>query len=250
MKPFFSIIIPVYNCEKTIKQTLDSVLNQTFDDYELIIIDDCSKDESLNVINEYSNKFKDIKIIINNQNLGVANSRNIGFRIAKGDFVALLDSDDLWKQDKLAKQKLILENTGCDICCTSYNFIDADSKNIKKTYKVPSHINYNMLLKENYIGCSSVVIKRSILINNYMKSNFSHEDYALWLELARKGHEIIGIDEPLMNYRILNSSRSYNKIKSAKGRMTIYMNQEKFSVVKSLYYLLHYAFNGVMKRFL
>lgn len=250
MNPFFSIIIPVYNCEKTIEETLNSVISQTINDYEIIIINDSSSDNTMELVEKYKDKFNDIKVISNFKNLGVAESRNRGFQMAVGKYVALLDGDDVWVNDKLEKQRSVIESTGCDICCTAYNFIDSNSQSIKKTYNVPNKIDYKMLLKENQIGCSTVVIKRSLLSNYLMNSRYSHEDYALWLRLTREGASITGINEPLMNYRILNNSRSFNKIRSAKGRLMIYVDQENFSLIKSLYYFFHYAANGIMKKFL
>jgi len=250
MYPFFSIIIPVYNCEKTIEETLESVLNQTISDYEIIIINDFSSDNTMEIVEKYKDKLNEIKVISNFKNLGVAESRNIGFKAAIGKYVALLDGDDVWTNDKLEKQRAVISKNNCDICCTAYNFIDSNSLMIKKTYNVPENLDYNMLLKENYIGCSTVVIKKEILHGNSMNSKFQHEDYAFWLRLARHGAKIIGINEPLVYYRILADSRSFNKFKSAKGRFKIYLDQEKFGVIKSLYYFFHYAANGIMKKFL
>lgn len=250
MPPFFSIIIPVYNCEKTIRQTLCSVLNQSFTDYEVIVIDDCSTDKTLKIIEPFNEKFKDFITITNNENLGVAKSRNRAFSCANGKYAALLDGDDLWTPDKLEKQFNVIENTGCDICCTSYEFINENSYEIKKPYYIPKFIDYKMLLKENYIGCSSAVVKRSLLVNNSMKSEYQHEDYALWLKLARGGASIIGINEPLMKYRIQSNSRSFDKRKAAKGRMMIYIKQENLGYIKSIYYLICYTKNGIKKKLL
>jgi teichuronic acid biosynthesis glycosyltransferase TuaG len=250
MNPFFSIIIPVYNCEKTIEETLKSVLSQTINDYEIIIINDSSSDSTMEIVEKFKDKFNDIKVISNIKNLGVAESRNKGFLKADGKYVALLDGDDVWANDKLEKQRSVINSTGCDICCTAYNFIDSNSLMIKKTYNIPDYIDYKMLLKENYIGCSTVTIKKNLLLGNSMNSNFLHEDYAFWLRLSRNGAKIIGINEPLVYYRILADSRSFNKFKSAKGRFKIYLNQEKFGLIKSLYYFFHYAANGIMKKLL
>lgn len=250
MQPFFSIIIPVYNCENTISQTLDSVLSQNFDDYELILVNDFSSDNTIGIINDYKEKFEKVTIINNAKNFGVAESRNIGVKNANGIYIALLDGDDIWMPDKLKKQKCIIEKTNCDICCTSYNFIDENSQNIKSTYVVPGCITYKMLLKENYIGCSTAIIKKELVLQNPMDKRYQHEDYALWLKLSRNGAKIIGIAEPLVKYRILSCSRSFNKSKAAKGRISIYINQEKFSLFKSFYYFAFYAFNGLKKKLL
>ena len=250
MDPFFSIIIPVYNCEGTIYETLQSVLLQTYNDYEVVIINDCSTDNSIAEISKIRDNFLNIKIIHNSNNLGVAESRNVGIKNATGNYIAFLDGDDVWTAEKLEKQKSVIGRTNCDICCTSYDFIDENSQKIKNTYVVPEYIGYEILLKQNYIGCSTAVVKRELLLKNPMDKNYQHEDYALWLKLSRNGAKIIGIKEPLVKYRILNSSRSYNKSKAAKGRMSIYINQEKLGLFKSLYYFMFYAFNGLKKKLL
>lgn len=250
MNPFFSIIIPLYNCERTIALTLESIMNQTCEDYEVIIINDCSDDNTMNIVNKYITRFSYITIIQNESNIGVATSRNKGFSIAKGKYVALLDGDDIWHSDKLEKQKQIIEKTNCDICCTSYSFIDENSNTIKKPYIVPKLIDYKMMLKQNYIGCSAAVIKADLLLYSSMDENYQHEDYALWLKLLREGATIECISEPLMKYRILKSSRSFSKTKAAKGRMIIYLKQEGLGLIKSVYYFLCYAFNGIKKKLL
>ncbi len=250
MQPFFSIIIPVYNCEKTISQTLDNVLSQSFNDYEIILVNDFSSDNTIRIISDYNDKFQKLTIINNVKNLGVAESRNIGINNANGDYIALLDGDDLWMPDKLKKQKCIIEKTNCDICCTSYDFIDENSQDIKNTYVVPECITYKMLLKENYIGCSTAIIKKELLLKNPMDKRYQHEDYALWLNLSRNGAKIVGIADSLVKYRILRSSRSFSKSKAAKGRMSIYIYQEKFNLFKSLYYFAFYVFNGLKKKLL
>lgn len=250
MCPFFSIVIPVYNCEETILQTINSVLFQTCKDYEIIIVNDCSIDNTLHIIEEAKVMSNKIFVINNVRNIGVAESRNIGFNIAKGNYIALLDGDDVWLPDKLEKQKYVIESTNCDICCTSYNFIDENSCDIKRPYIIPEYISYEMMLRQNYIGCSTVVIRSNLLSNKSMNSSFQHEDYALWLNLARNGAKIVGITDPLMNYRIQASSRSYNKTNAAKGRMKIYLKQEKLGVINSFYYFSCYAINGIKKKLL
>lgn len=250
MYPFFSIVIPVYNCEKTIYETLQSVLIQTYNDYEIIIVNDSSTDGTLSEINKIKDNLSNISIINNPENLGAASSRNKGISVAKGNYIAFLDGDDVWMPDKLKKQKCIIKENNCDICCTSYDFIDKNSQKIKNTYVIPEHIDYKMLLKQNYIGCSTAIVKRELLLDNPMDKNYRHEDYALWLKLSRNGAKFTGITEPLVKYRILTGSRSFNKSKAAKGRMSIYINQEKLGLFKSLYYFAFYAINGLKKKLL
>ena len=250
MNIFFSVIIPIYNAEKTLEATLNSVLDQTYKHYEVILINDCSNDNSSKIINQYKHKFSKINIINNVTNIGVANSRNKGALISNGDYIAFLDSDDVWMNDKLEKQKQIIIDTNCDVCCTSYSFIDEFSQDIKSDYIVPEKITYKMLLKENYVGCSSVIIKREVFLENKMSDTYFHEDFALWLNLTRNNTPILGTDQVLMKYRIMSNSRSFNKLKAAKNRYEIYRKQEELNIFQSLYYLSCYIINGFRKKML
>lgn len=251
MIPFFSIIIPIYNCEQTLGDTLESILKQSFDDYEVIIINDCSTDGSLDVLTKYIDKFKNnIRIINNEINLGVAKTRNKGFELAKGKYIALLDSDDTWDSNKLAIQKKCIDDTHCDICCTSYDFINSKGDSIKKPYIIPNKIDYCTLLKENLIGCSTVVVRRDLLNAESMNYKYYHEDYALWLDLIRSGAYVVSIPDILMHYRILEDSRSYNKMQSASNRFKIYIEQERLGIFKAVFYFFCYAINGFKKKLL
>ncbi len=247
MNPFFSVIIPAYNCESTLSDTLNSVLIQTCKKFEIIIINDKSTDSTLDIAQKYATENDNITIINNKSNIGVAKSRNKGFEHARGQYISLLDSDDLWHKDKLQKQKDMIEKTNCDICCTSYDFIDEKGDTIKSPYIIPSQITYKTLLNENYIGCSTVVIKSSLLNQNSMNPNYYHEDFALWLQLTRQGAQISPILDILMHYRITKTSRSYNKLNAALKRLEIYTKQEKMNPLKAIYYFAKYAVNGVRK---
>ncbi len=247
---FFSIIIPLYNAKSTICDTLDSVLSQTYRNYEIIIINDCSTDNSSEIIEKYKSNYSNITVINNEANIGVSNSRNKGFSIARGEYIALIDSDDIWHNKKLELQKEIIDTTNCDICATSYGFINENGKIIKKNYIIPDKISYDLLLKENFIGCSSVVLRKDILNYYKMDPKFSHEDYALWLTLARNNYKIVGTNQVLMYYRILQNSRSSNKLKAAINRFKIYRVQEHMNIYKSLYYLFCYFINSIKKRLL
>ncbi len=247
MIPFFSVIIPAYNCERTLKQTLDSVLTQTYDNYEIIIINDYSTDETLHIITNYCHKYSNIKLINNATNLGVAKSRNRGFEIASGKFIAFIDSDDLWDKNKLLIQKNYIEETNCDVCYTSYDFIDEDGAFIRLPYIVPSYTNYENLLKQNILGCSSVVVRKCFLDKYKMNSDFYHEDYALWLMLARNIANFAGINDVLMHYRISSRSRSYNKLRSGYKRLEIYIKQENLSIFKIIKCLISSGYYGIKK---
>lgn len=243
----FSIIIPAYNAEKYIVETLESVSKQKFDDYEVIIIDDASKDRTVELINDYICDKKNFRLYKNSENMGVANSRNKGFKLAKGRYIALLDADDIWLPEKLGKQYDVLMETEADIVYTSYELIDERSESLNKVYATKESATYKSMLKENYIGCSTVVFRRQITNEILMDSGYSHEDFAFWLECLRNGCVAIGLTEPLMQYRILRGSRSFNKFKALRGRARILYKREHLSSLKVLYFILLYSLNGVRK---
>ena len=150
-EPLVSVIIPVYNAEKIVGFTLDSVINQTYKNLEIICVNDCAKDNSLEVLNEYAKKDKRIKVISNEKNSGVAETRNNALKIATGEFIAFVDADDVWHLEKIEKQiKLMLEND-YKLTYTSVQFIDNDGNLTGKQFIVPDEVNFNKLLKQNVI---------------------------------------------------------------------------------------------------
>lgn len=246
-KIFFSIVIAAYNAEKYILDTLVSVNNQTFDNYEVIIIDDASTDLTVCLVEEYIKNNVKFSLYCNEKNLGVARSRNIGFDKAKGEYIALLDADDLWLPRKLEKQHQLVQTMDVDITYTSYEMIDELSNSLNRVYVTKDKLSYSDLLKENYIGCSSAVFKKCITKKISMDPNYAHEDFAFWLECLRKGYTGVGLLEPLVKYRILDGSRSHNKRKAFVERFRILHHREKISIFYSVYVLLFYSINGFKK---
>lgn len=244
MKELVSIIISVYNAEKRIEKISDSVLNQSYSNIEVIIIDDCSGDNSFNIIKNISKKDKRIKVYRNEINLGVSQTRNVGIEKAKGKYIAFLDSDDIWKKDKLEKQISYMDKNKIDICYTGYEMIDKDESHVS-IYNVPKYIDYEGLLKENVICCSSVVIKSDLLKRNYFNHEFFHEDFVLWLRLLKLGYKAVGIQEALVSYR--KGGRSSNKIKSSINRWAVYRKSEHLTLITSIYYFIFYTINGIKK---
>lgn len=247
--PLFSVIIPAYQCGSLIDEAVQSVLCQSEEDFEVIIIDDCSLDNTWKKIQELADQDTRIRIYQNQKNLGVANTRNRGLDLAKGTYVAFLDGDDRWRPDKLEKQRRRMEKTACDVCYTSYSFIDSDGRQIRRPYLVPESFSREEFLKENYIGCSTAVIRAESLGKIRMRSEYTHEDYVFWLELLKNGAHFYGITEPLTEYRILKDSRSSNKYKAACGRWKIYRNFLGFGLMKSFWYQVHYILRGLRKHF-
>lgn len=239
-----SVIIPVYNSEKTISQAIFSALQQTIAPLEVIVIDDCSSDQTCNVVEQIVCSEKKVRLYKNPQNYGVAKTRNIGCCLARGRFIAFLDSDDIWDKNKLEKQLQCLELTKSDFSYTAYYIVSGKQQ---KLYRVPTHINYSHLLKENFIGCSTVLIRAELMNEYKFNPDFFHEDYVLWLTLLRRGFQAKGLDEPLVYYR--KGGRSSFKLKAAKNRWIVYRKSEGMNFIKSFYYILCYLFRSIIKYF-
>lgn len=244
-----SIIMPAYNNEKYIAQAIESVLNQNYTNWELIIINDCSTDNTEQIIKSYQQKDtvnKRIKLINLMQNKGVANARNTGIQNAKGKYIAFLDADDIWQKEKLYKQIQKLKSTNANITYTAYLMIDETGQTIKER-RIKETLQLKDLLKENSIIFSSVVCKKESIVKKQFKSEWYHEDYVFLLDLAKEGKCFKGINEILMQYRVHQKGRSFNKQTAAKYRWKIYREYLGMSLLQSLYYFVVYAWNGIRK---
>lgn len=243
--PAVSVIIPVYNGEKFIKKAIDSVLMQQVD-FELIIIDDCSTDRTWDIIADIAGNRSDIIILKNEKNIGVAQTRNRGLKEARGEYVAFLDADDWWEKGKLARQLALLKKTGLVLCSTGRELMTSDGQPTGKIIHVKKRLTYHDLLYHNSINCSSVVVKREVILEFPMCYDNSHEDYITWLKILRKYGASCAIDEPLLKYRLSAGSKSGNKIKSAKMTFKVYRYMG-FGIVKSGLCFISYAVHGVLK---
>ncbi len=241
-----SIIIPVYNAEKFIGKTIESVLNQTYKNWEILIFNDKSEDNSLKIIKKYSEKDKRIKFVDSKENVGVVVARNKLTEIATGEFIAFLDADDYWKQNKLEKQIKFMRKNNALISCTEYTRVTEDEKEINDII-IKEIITYEDMLKNNYLGCLTVIYNANKLGKRYFKEREKNEDYVLWLEIVKETKIIFGLKENLAFYRVLNNSRSSNKIKAAKDRWNVYRKIERLSLFKSIYYFLQYVIRALKK---
>ena len=248
-QPLVSVIMPAYNAEKYIEKAIMSVVNQTYTNWELIVIDDGSKDSTSEIVEKLVKKDERIAFFANEKNMGVARTRNRGFDLAKGEYVALLDSDDIWLEEKLEKQLALFSETDADIVYTSYGIIDVEDKKYKEDYLVPSQTDFEKMLGENHIGCSTVVLKKNVTEKYRFNENFYHEDYVLWMQLLKDGHKAYGLTEVLVQYRFYPGSRAANKIKSAQKRWIIYREYLDLPFVKSVVCLVNYMLAGIKKYF-
>lgn len=244
--PLVSIVTPTYNSEKFVAETIESVLQQSYQNWEMIIVNDASIDNTLTILKEYAREDKRIKIINNSRNLGVAKSRNIAIEAALGDYIAFLDSDDVWFQDKLEKQiAFILENK-LVISYSAYNTINEHGRHINSRIP-PKEISYKDMLKSNHIGNLTGIYDCRYFGKVYLEQA-GHEDYILWLNLLKRVGKTKGIIEPLASYRVLSNSISSDKLTAIKWQWSIYRKFQKLSRSESLYYLLWYIYYGVKKR--
>ena len=246
MSSLVSIITPSYRSEKFISQTIESVLSQTYQNWEMIIVDDVSPDNSNKIIGEYCKKDSRIKLIKLEKNSGPAIARNRAIAEANGRYIAFLDADDLWKPEKLEKQLLFMEKNNLAFTYSSYDLID-EHGNYLGTFITKKNISYSSMLKTSSVGCLTAIYDTKKLGKVYMPEILKQEDYGLWLRILKKIDSTKGILEPLAIYRIRKNSVSSNKIKTAQYQWKIYREIEKLSFFKSVYYFIHYAYNGVIK---
>ena len=241
-----SVIMAAYNAEYTIELAINSVLNQTYHNFELLIVDDCSIDSTAKIVKSYVEKDQRVRLITNPQNSGVSYTRHHGLEEAKGRWIAILDSDDAWTTKKLEKQIVFQREKNADILYTGSAFMDANGKKIDYYLHVPKEITYKQLLKQNLISNSSSLVRKELYEKYYATGDNIHEDFAIWLQILRRGYKACGVDEPLLIYRIAKTSKSGNKLKSAKMNWNTY-RYIGLGICSSIYYECCYIFNGLQK---
>lgn len=240
-----SIIMPTYNSEKIVCNSINSVLKQTYKNFELIIIDDASSDATIKMVNQFNDKR--IKVLQQNVNSGAAYTRNAGIKQAKGRFLAFIDADDLWEEDKLEIQLKTMIKNKMAFTYTSYKRVD-ESGNSIGYIKVTKKISYKELLKNTIIGCSTVVIDRSMTGYFEMPLLRKGQDTATWLMLLKKIDNAFGIDKSLTTYTVRKGSISSNKFLALKRTWKIYREVENLSLIYSFYCFIFYIFNAINKR--
>ncbi len=239
-----SVIMPAYNATKTIRQSIDSVLNQTYRNIELLVADDVSSDDTFDLVQEIAKQDDRIICYRNEKNLGASLNRHNCIQKAKGNLIAFLDCDDIWEPDKLEKQIKLMKDA--DIVYTGSAFIDSDGNRFDWTMQVPETVTYKELLRQNIISNSSALTKKDLFIESETVKDGIHEDFACWLGMLKNGAKAIGINEPLLIYRLSPKSKSGNKFKSA------IMNYKTYRTVginpfSALFYESAYLLNGIKK---
>ena len=248
MNTLVSIITPCYNSDRFINECIYSVLEQTYINWELLIVDDASEDRSKQLINDFAEKDFRIRPFFSDKNLGVAETRNIAISKAKGRYIAFLDIDDVWKKEKLKEQISFMKLHNIAFSFSSYQPISEDGNQIFREIEAPLVMDYNLFLKNTIIGCLTVVLDKNKIGDFKMPNLRTSQDMALWLSIMRSGISAYGLQKSLAYYRIVETSNSANKFKVAKGVWYIYRTEEELGYLRSVWCLLNYAFNAIKKR--
>lgn len=250
-EPLVSIITPSYNSSRTIRETIESVKKQTYHNWELIIVDDHSSDKTLEIIKREQENERRIRIIPLEKNAGAANARNVAIKNAKGDYIAFLDSDDLWSPNKLTEQIKFMEENGYAFTYTSYEHINEEGSQLGETIKAKPRMDYHdMLKRKGTIGTLTVVLNRKkIKVDISMPEIETSEDFALWLKILKSGIVAYGIPKVLAYYRIGSGQISGNKLKAAKRVWYVYRHIEKLNILSAFRYFCHYTKYGIKKTY-
>lgn len=242
-----SIITPTYNSAEYIAETIESIIRQTYPNWELLITDDCSSDHTVEIIKQHAGKDSRIKWFQLHQNSGAATARNNSIKNAKGRFIAFCDSDDLWLPQKLERQLNFMQEKDAAISYTAIEMIDENGVLLKEKRNVKECIDYKFLLKNTLINTSSALVDKTKTGDFTMPLLRSYQDYALWLQLMRSGTKAFGINQVFVQYRVRKNSLSSGKHKGIKKVYHIQRKLEKINVLPASLNTLFYVLNAVKK---
>lgn len=246
--PKVSIITPAYNSGQFLPKTVESVERQTMTDWEMIVVDDCSKDDTYKLACEFAKKDKRIKVVQHKNNSGVAAARNTALDIAAGEYIAFLDSDDQWMPEKLERQLAFMEANRYALTYTSYQIFRSDTGELGKVIKVPPKMTHNAIYGNTIIGCLTVMVNRKMVGEFHMPLINHTEDQCTWQDILSRGYVAYGLQENLALYREGNVSLTNNKGHAMGKQWKTYRKYHKFSIVTSSYYFVCYAINAIAKR--
>lgn len=246
-----TIITATYNSEDYILDTYKSIKDQSYQYWEWIVTDDFSKDNTVEVLKKIASEDNRVKVFVNQTNSGAAVTRNNSLNYSTGNYIAFIDSDDLWQQNKLEKQIRFMKENQINFSFTAYELID--EKGLKLDQQVDTHLSgfltyEDMLKKKATLGCSTVMLRRSAFDDISMPLLRTGQDYATWLKLLKTGKNAYPLTEVLTQYRILPNSISRNKVKKAKRQWQIYREIEKLSFYKSAVCFCFYAWRAVFRK--
>ena len=242
-----SIIIPYFKKKEFFEKTIHSVLNQTYSNFEIFIVYDDENKDDLDFVKKISELDSRINLIINNQNLGAGQSRNIGIKHSNGEYIAFIDADDLWHQDKLLMQIEFMQSNNYYISHTSYDIIN--EKEDKISSRKVKTLTYDQLLKSCDIGLSTVILKKNLLDDDTLFPELkTKEDYVLWLKITRRGQKIAALDKTLSKWRKCKISLSSSTIRKLIDGYSVYRKYLNFNPVKSFYNLIILSINYLRKK--
>ena len=249
-QPLVSIVVPVYNAARFMDDTIQTVQNQTYQNWELLLVDDCSSDDSVLIIQKYLKKDKRIKFFMLSENSGAAIARNTGIDNAKGRYLAFLDADDLWVKNKLELQVSFMQEKNAAFSFTGYEFADENGKPNGKKVHVPETITYNQALKNTTIWTSTVMLNAQKLEKDAMHMPLIKrgQDTATWWKILKKIVHADGLDEVLSYYRRTNDSLSSNKLKALSRTWNLYRNVENMNSINAINNFIWYATNAIKRR--
>lgn len=246
-----SVIVPVYNAQKYIVETIESVRAQTYDRWELLLVEDKSSDETLRVIGEYLERVRDerIRLFALQENLGVAEARNYGVERARGRYIAYLDADDLWHPEKLAREIAFMQERQAAFAFTGYEFADESGKGSGKIVRVPESLSYRQALKNTTIFTTTVMFDTTRIPKELLRMpRVKSEDTALWWKALRNGYTAYGLDENLAKYRRVGGSLSSNKLEAVRRVWNLYRRVEGLGIAESLWNLVFWGVRAVARR--
>ena len=242
-----SIITPTYNCARFIAKTIDSVLAQTYQNWEMIIVDDRSQDNTKEIVEGYIKNDARIQYHLLEENSGAAVARTTAMKLAKGSLMAFLDSDDIWMPDKLERQISWMKDNGYAFSCTAYEQIDEEDNSLNRVIKTIKKTDYNRLLLDCPVGNSSVMYDVEKMGKFEVPNIRKRNDDALWLQMLKKEKYIWGMPDVLMKYRIRKNSISSNKLKVIKYHWILYREIEHLSVLRSAFHVFWWCLIKVLK---
>lgn len=241
-----SIITPAYCVEKIVQDTIDSVMRQTYPNWELLVADDCSPDGTASIVAAYAALDPRVKLIRCKFNGGPAAARNAALSEARGRWIAFLDSDDIWLPAKLEETIRHAEENQSALTYTGFCRISSDSLQTGAYIAVPSSLTYSQLLGNTAIATSTVLVDRRLVGDVSMKKVY-YDDFVCWLGILKKGYVAQGLNKDLMRYRVVSNSVSRNKRRSAAEVFKIYTQVEKLGLIRSAWSFSRYAFNAILK---
>lgn len=251
MEEMVSIIVPVYNAAKYIGETVESVLKQTYENWELLLVDDGSTDGSVELIKKLAHNDETGRILplFPSTHGSAAMARNYGIERAKGRYIAFLDADDLWEREKLSLELEYMKEKNAGFVFTGYEFADAQGRGNGRVVKVPEMLCYKQALKNTTIFTSTVLLDtQKIGKNLILMPEIKSEDTATWYQILRNGHMAYGLNQNLVKYRRVSGSLSANKMEAVRRIWNLYRKAEKLSVLYSAYNFVFWAFRAVCRR--